>query len=120
MMQFNICAKVTPLLKEKGYDIPAKKITEFLNTYKKGEYIYPGVLHRKFKVDIKTVYAILEICADENLLAQRFGVYCPECQRYTGYIYKNLGELPGTLGCPHCDNEIQNVLHNALVIYEVL
>ena len=119
-MQSNICAKVTPLLREKQYNISAEEIFAFLSKYRKGQIIYPGVLYRKFNIDIKTVYAILKVCKGEGLVVERLEIYCPCCQRFTGYIYNNVGELPEVIGCPHCDEEIQNVLCNALVIYEVL
>lgn len=119
-MQFDIYAKVTPLLREKKYDVSAEEIFAFLKKYKKGEFIYPGVLYRKFDIDINTVYDILKICENGGLIIERLEVYCPFCQRFTGYIYNNVGELPEIINCPNCDEEIHNVLNNALVIYEVL
>lgn len=119
-MPSNIFAKVVPLLKEKKYNIDYDMLTEFLSHYKSNDWLYPDAMHRNLKIDIKTIYEILEYFADMKLLEQYLQIYCPHCQKYTGQYYKSIAELPDELNCLHCDNEILNPLNHAIIIYKVL
>jgi ribosomal protein S27E len=111
---------VTPLLKEKKFNIDVDSTIQFLNRYKSGRWIYPSVLKSKLKIDIKEVYAILEICVDAGLIEQYLEIYCPECKKFTGYHYKTIFDIPEEVYCLHCDEEITNPQKYAIIIYKVL
>ena len=120
MMLSNIFAKVVPLLKEKKFDIDYEVLAKFLERYKPGDWLYPDAMHRNLKMNIKTVYEILELCVDMNTLEQYLQIYCPNCQKYTGQYYKTIAEIPDEINCLHCDYEISNPLNHAIIIYKVL
>lgn len=62
----------------------------------------------------------LHICVDNNIVEQYLNIYCPECQRFTGNIYKTALEIPEFVNCVHCGAEIENPLQHAIIIYKVL
>lgn len=118
-MQSNIFAKLAPLLKEKKFNIDCDAAIEFLGRYRSGQWIYPGAMHKSLKISIKDVYEVLELCVEEGLIEQYLDIYCPFCQRFTGYIYKTIMDIPEVVNCPHCDNEIQDPSKHAVIIYRV-
>ena len=118
-MQSNIFAKLAPLVKEKRLNIDCNAAVEYLERYRSGRWIYPRAMHRSLKTSIKDVYEVLELCVEEGLLEQYLDIYCPFCQRFTGYIYKTIMDIPEELNCPHCDNEIQDPSRHAVIIYRV-
>ncbi len=118
-MQSNIFVKVAPLLKEKKYNIDCDAAIEFLGHYRSGQWIYPSAMHRSLRMSITDVYEILELCVDQGLIEQYLEIYCPFCQRFTGYYYKTIMEIPEELNCKHCDNEIQDPVKHAVIIYRV-
>lgn len=118
-MQSNIFAQVAPLLEERQFNIDCSAVVEFLSRYKSGGIIYPGAMHRTLRLDMRMVYAILELLTENGLLEQRLELYCPRCQRFTGKIYKTVSELPEFVNCIHCDEEIENPIQHAVVIYQV-
>ena len=119
-MQSNIFAKAAPLLKEKKFSVDDTAVLTFLNKYYKGNWIYPSALHRELKMDIKEVYELLEICAQQGIIEQYLQIYCPKCQRFTGNCYKTALDIPEFVNCVHCDAEIDNPLQHAIIIYKVL
>lgn len=118
-MPLNIFAKVAPLLRETKFNNDSASIIDFLGKYHLGDWIYPSALHRELKLDIKSVYELLELCAEEGIIEQYLQIYCPECQRFIGSYYKTLLEIPETVNCLHCDTEITNPLQHAVIIYRV-
>ena len=119
-MLSNIYAKVVPLLEEKQFNIDIDSFLNFLGKYKSKEFIYPSALHRRLKVDIKTIYEILEICVQEGVLEQWLEIYCPNCSRFTGQWFKNIEDIPEQVNCFNCGEDIENPLKHAVVIYRVL
>ena len=119
-MQSNISVKVAPLLKEKKYNIDTNKFVDFMSKYCVNDWVYPNVIHRELKVDMKYVYEILELCADNEIMEQYLQIYCPICQRFTGSRYKTILEIPEFVNCVHCDEEIENPLKYAIIIYKVI
>lgn len=113
-------AKAVPLLKEKQFDIDYDALAEFLGHYQKNGWLYPDVMHRNLKVNLKTVYEILEICSETGALEQYLQVYCPHCEKFTGQYYNTIAELPKKADCIHCGCGISNPLNHAIVIYKVL
>ena len=118
-MQSNIFLKVVPLLKEKKFNIDCDELIEFLGHYKSKDWLFPSALHRKLKVDIKSIYEILEICVEEGLIEQYLEIYCPYCNRYAKRYYKTIADIPNEIDCPHCDSEIMLPAQHAVVIYRV-
>ena len=118
-MQSNIFAKLAPLLKEKKFNIDCDTAIEYLGRYRSGQWIYPGAMHRSLKISIKDVYEVLELCVEGGLAERYLDIYCPFCQRFTGFIYKTIMDIPEELNCPYCDNEIQDPSKHAVIIYWV-
>lgn len=119
-MLSHIFVGIEPLLRAKGYNLDVDEVIEFLGHYRSNQWIYPGVLHRRLRLDIKIVYEILEICVSEGLVEQYLEVYCPVCQRFTGQYFKTISEVPEEIYCSHCDEEITHPLKHAIIIYRVL
>jgi len=118
-MQSNIFAIMAPLLKEKKSNIDCDEVITFLGRYRPGDWIYPAALHRNLKMSITDIYEVLELCTEAGLLDPYLDVYCPHCQRFTGYRYKTLVEIPDELNCVNCDKLIQTPERHAIVIYRV-
>ena len=91
-----------------------------LGKYKSKDFIYPSALQRELNIDIKTIYEILEICVQEEILEQWLKVYCPNCSRFTGQLFKNIEDIPEEVNCFNCGEDIENPLKHAVVIYRVL
>lgn len=119
MMQSNIFARVVPLLKEQKSNIDCDAAIEFLGRYRSGQWIYPSALHKSLRMKIIDVYEVLELCSEVGLIEPYLEIYCPHCQRFTGYFYKTLMDIPEELNCIHCDSEIHNPENHAIVIYQV-
>ena len=119
-MQLNIFVKAAPLLKEKKLNINVDTFIDFLAHYSSKDWIYPTAIHRKLKYDIKGIYDALELLREAGYVEQYLEIYCPGCQRYTGQYYKTIGEVPDEIYCINCDEEIENPLEHASVIYKVL
>lgn len=118
-MQSSIFAQVAPLLKEKNFDANIDAFVDFMNHYHECDWIYPSVIHRKLKLDIKIVYELMEFLADQNYLTVYLQIYCPNCQRYTGFSYKSISEIPREISCLNCDYEITDPIKHAVVVYRV-
>lgn len=119
-MLSNIYAKAVPLIEEKKFNIDIETLLVFLEKYKSGNFIYPSALHRKLKVDIKTIYEILEIYVREGVLEQWLEIYCPNCNRFTGQMFNNIEDIPEEVNCYHCGEYVEYPLKHAIVIYKVL
>lgn len=119
-MQSNIFVKVAPLLKEKKFNTDSNVFLDFLANYHMNDFIYPSVVHRELKMDIKEVYEALEVCTQAGYLEQYLQIYCSKCQRFTGNCYRSALEVPEFINCVHCDEEIENPLQHAVIIYKVI
>lgn len=119
-MQLNIFAKAAPLLKEQDFNIDIDEFEKFMGYYHHKDWIYPSAIHRKLKIDIKVVYCILELLARENYIESYLQIICPNCRRYTGLLYKNIGDIPKVLSCMNCDFEVEHPLDHAVIVYKVL
>lgn len=119
-MQSNIFVKEAPLLKERKLNIDCEAFITFMAKYHANDWVYPDAIHRQLRICIKDIYEALEVCVEEGLLEQYMQIYCPECQRFTGNYYKTALEIPEFVNCVHCDEEIENPLQHAIIIYRVL
>lgn len=97
----------------------ATEVINFLVNFKKGHWLYPGVLIRKFKLSITQTYELLEVMRNEGLLERYYELHCGKCQKSTGDVYKVLNEMPDTFYCESCDKEYP-ALENSVMIYKVL
>ena len=119
-MRLNIFQKAAPSLKEKKLNIDSDAFLSFMGQYQSGDWIYPDALHRELKISLKDIYSALEVFVDCGLTEQYLEIYCPNCQRFTGNIYKTALEIPEIVNCVHCECEILVPLQHAIIIYKVL
>lgn len=119
-MQSNIYLKVAPLLREKKFNIDSTAFLDFMKHYSIGDWIYPNAIHRELNIEIKVIYQVLESMVVEGLIEQYLEIYCSKCQRFTGEIYKTIGDIPEEVYCQNCDNEITDPFSHAVVIYKVV
>ena len=91
----------------------------FMGKYHTNDWIYPAALHRALKIDIKSIYMMLEACHREGLIERIFEVYCPHCQKYSGNYFMYLTDIPGDVICMNCDEEINSPLEHTVVIYRM-
>ena len=100
-------------------DEKAKRICAFISNYKTGSWIYPGVIRRRFNMDIKLVYRILNLLQKNGYIESYFEVCCRKCKRSLGDVYRNYDDIPDTLECGNCGVET-NAPQNAYIIYKVM
>lgn len=120
MMQSNIFAKAAPLLRDLKFECYSSRLEGFLEYYHSGDWICPATLHRETGLEIKEVYTLLERCVSIGIVAQALEIYCPHCQRFIEKKYNTIFDIPETVNCVHCDEEIEHPLEHAIVIYKVL
>lgn len=102
--------------------LPPNKLSKLLlllRQYRKGNYIYPGVLIRELNIEMELTYKILDSIMDLDILTLNFEVYCHSCSRFTGQIFETLSEMPEELECPNCDR-ILNSLTASIVVFRVI
>ncbi|WP_301049693.1 hypothetical protein [Lactobacillus intestinalis] len=119
-MQLNIFAKAAPLLREQKFNIDIDTFISFMGHYHHKDWIYPSAIHRSLKIDIKVIYSILELLVRDKYVESYLQIICPNCRRYTGCTYKNIGDVPETLSCMNCDFELEQPLDHAVIVYKVL
>ncbi|OUQ56300.1 hypothetical protein [Lactobacillus gallinarum] len=119
-MQLNIFAKAAPLLKEQKFDIDVDKFIKFMGHYHPEDWVYPSAIHRNLKIDIRTVYEILGLLDSKKYVESYLQIDCPNCQKFTGFTYRSIGDIPQVLSCTNCDFEIVDPLKHAVLIYKVL
>lgn len=93
-------------------------LVTFFRNYKKNMWIYPGVLKRKFSLEIAEVYGLLQDLEEKGILQSCYELYCSECQKSMG-IVKLFNELPESFECELCHSELSAV-ENSLLIYMVV
>lgn len=93
-------------------------ILNFFRDFKKGYWLYPGILKRKFSLDLTDVYKILSEMERQGILQMCYELVCSSCQRSVGTA-KLFNELPDTFTCEMCERELPT-LENTFIIYKVL
>lgn len=97
-------------------DIPA--ILEFFSNYRKNMWIYPGVLKRRFELELSEVYKILSELEEQGILKSYYELYCSHCQKSMGTV-EVFNELPETFVCELCHDELP-AIENAVLVYKVI
>lgn len=95
-------------------------ILNYLEKSKTKEMIYPSVLQRELKIDIRIIYEVLETCVQTGTVDQYMEIYCPACCHFTGQRFKHIEDVPEKVSCPNCKEEVMYHLKHAVVIYRVL
>ncbi|XMA24651.1 hypothetical protein M9428_20890 [Bacillus bombysepticus] len=95
------------------------KFLELLKRYKKGEWIYPGVLIRKLGTPSSKAYKLLDILKDIGVLEVNYELYCHKCNTFEGNIYETFSQVPHDLNCEGCEAELTPLV-NSIVIYKVI
>ena len=92
-------------------------LIDFLKIYKKGSFIYPSVLKRKFNYSDKEVYNILSILEKEKVITMFYEVICDNCNKSIQLVqyYKDLEDY---YYCEDCENNL-NALYSAKIVYKV-
>ncbi len=93
-------------------------VIDFFRNYKVGMWVYPGVLKRRFSLDIGTVYALFAALEREGVLQSYYEMYCSHCQKSIGTAVL-FNQLPDTFECEICHSELP-ALENSVVIYKVI
>lgn len=97
-------------------DIPA--ILDFFKHYRKNMWIYPGVLKRRFSLELSDVYAFLYELEEQKILQSYYELYCSQYQKSMGTV-ELFNELPDFFECELCHTQLP-ALENAILIYKVI
>lgn len=95
------------------------KFREVFKHYKKGKWIYPGALYRVTKIKIDQIYMILNILEKNKILDSYFEIYCAECKKTVGLVYKTIDDIPAEYECDNCGN-VEKAIDNAVLIFKVI
>lgn len=94
-------------------------ISKFLQSYRSGMWIYPGIIRRKFELSINIVYLILRGLEKDGLIEGHYELLCGKCSHSTGVTYRVFNEIPEKFICDLCDDELIGI-ENATLIFKVL
>lgn len=97
-------------------DAPA--ILDFFKQYRKNMWIYPGVLKRRFSLELSDIYGFLSELEQKNILQSYYELYCNQCQKSMGTV-ELFNELPDFFECELCHAQLP-ALENAILIYKVI
>lgn len=98
--------------------VDALAILEFFKHYKKNMWIYPGVLKRRFSLDLVEIYILLSELEKYGILKSYYELYCSQCQKSMGTV-EVFNELPDFFECELCHIQLL-ALENTLLIYKVI
>ncbi len=97
-------------------DVPA--IIDFFKHYRKNMWIYPGILKRRFSLELSDAYGFLSELERQNILQSYYELYCCQCQKSMGTV-ELFNELPDSFECERCHAQLPT-LENAILIYKVI
>ena len=102
-------------------NVTSDTFINFMNHYVAGDLIYPDALHRALPaLSMSTIYKILNLCVEQNLLGKFYDVRCVVCNRSIGKAYKAMNWIPEYAYCPHCNAEIHDPKSYAIIVYQML
>lgn len=98
--------------------VNALEIIDFFKHYRKDMWIYPGVLKRRFALELSEVYAFLSELEAQGVLQSYYELYCSHCQKSMGMV-ELFNELPELFECELCHSELP-ALENSVLVYRVI
>ncbi|MBM6820685.1 hypothetical protein [Clostridium saudiense] len=106
------------LIQDSGFEEKLiNEILEFIKSFK-GTLLYPRVIKRKFRIDMKNTYIILNELVKNDLLTIAYEIYCSECDKFQNDIYDSLNEIPKNICCEYCGKDI-DIMKDAIVVFKV-
>ena len=106
------------LIQDSGFEEKLiNEILEFIKSFK-GTLLYPIVIKRKFRIDIKNTYIILNELVKNDLLTIAYEIYCSECDKFKNDIYDSLNEIPENISCEYCGKDI-DIMKDVIVVFKV-
>ena len=99
-------------------DVDIPSILDYLGHYRKNMWIYPGVLKRRFSLELSDVYDFLSELERQNILKSYYELYYSHCQKSMGTV-ELFNELPEYFECELCHTQLP-ALENAVLIYKVI
>lgn len=93
------------------------EIIKFLITFKKGSFIYPSVLKRKFQMSDEDVYKILSKLEKEKVLKLFYELFCYQCNNSIG-LFEYYSQIPTKIICEQCESYLG--IDNIKIVYKVI
>lgn len=94
------------------------EIKSFFMMFKKGQFIYPSTIKRKFSLSDEVIYHILESLEREKYLRMYYEVICGFCSKSLG-LYEYYSQLEEKTYCDDCEED-SITLKNVKIIYKVI
>lgn len=108
----------TAIHNELNNSVDVSDILDFFKHYRKDMWIYPGVLKRKFSLELSEAYRFLNELEKQGILQSYYELYCSQCQKSMGTV-ELFNELPDFFECELCHTEL-SALENSILIYKVI
>lgn len=106
------------LIQDSGFEEKLiNEILEFIKNFK-GTILYPRVIKRKFRIDMRSTYIILNELVKNDLLTIAYELYCSECDKFQNDIYDSLNEIPKNICCEYCGKDI-DIMKDAIIVFKV-
>ncbi|GEM_PF-1274110 len=117
----DICMNVKESLMQKHIisEYQADQLMKNMKYWKLNDTIYPGTIMAKINAEINMVYTILDFIKDLGILEVNYEIYCQQCNKFNGKVYRTLGSIPKGLCCDEC-NHIIDIFTDTIVIYRVV
>lgn len=94
-----------------------EKVKEFILNYQPRKIVYPGVIKRRFKLDLQEVYLLMENLAEKGIVIPAVETFCPNCMKSTGKVFTSICDIPAYDECQYCGMEIETPLESNIVVY---
>lgn len=118
-MLSNILSIIEETAREQfNQNVNMKEIYDFFQKYRKGMWIYPDAIKRKFSLTSVEVYNFLIELEKKKIIEGYYELYCTKCSKSMG-IVKTINEIPDFFECEICHDELLAIEHT-LVIYKVI
>lgn len=85
-----------------------------------GKIIYPGIIARKCKLDIKDVYLVLEELCNIEICKTKLLIICPCCGATQPSSYETINNLPNFFTCCKCRQGDFSSIENTIICYETM
>lgn len=108
--------KATNLSNNSGF---TNRVKSYFATAKIGDWVYPGAFKRQTGIDIKNIYEFLIALQSYGYLRPYLEAYCPNCSKFTRFVYETIDEIEQCCDCDHCGESFEPKNH-VVVIYKVV